>query len=427
MSAPTRLRPTAIALLTLLGLAACGTRPPAATATSSAPAALPAAPEPVSAATPPLQRQPLAADLVEMAYSARQRALFVAAPDWEDENRSQVLRLDPATLAVQARIPLQGKGLGVALDDAAGRLYLTQGFNGAIAVVDTVANRVIQRIPVMEKVNFAQAYAERGLSEQRRAFLLEQLGKFKVSDDYPYKIREMVVDTRHHRLFAPGLGLGFDSVLFVIDTRTLTLEQVLPGFGYNAVGIALDADGGRVFVSNMQGQIITVDAGTLAITATHEVEADQLLNLAYDPQGRRLFGVDQGIDRDAWRNNHLERAYAHRSAGHRVFVFDADSGRTLANLPTGEVPIGLAFDAQAQRLYVANRGGVRVEQGHGTLSAYDTQHYAWLQTLALPPHPNSVVLEQPGRGVFVTVKNDGAGKKAGQPESVVRIEGPWPR
>lgn len=366
--------------------------------------------------------RPTASAVVELAYSPRENALFVSAPDWQDESRSRLLRLAPDSLDIQAEVPLDGKGFGVALDDAANRLYLTQGFNGAISVIDTQGNQLIKRIPVMQKVNFEQLYQEHGLSQTRRDFLLEQLKKWNVVDDFPYKLRELAIDADQHRLFAPGLGLGIDSVLFVIDTETLELEKILPGFGYNAVGIVADPARHRIFVSNMQGQIITLDSRTLEITGTLEVEADQLLNLAYDPATNRLFGVDQGIDRDEWRNNHLEREYAHRSPGHRVFVLDADSGKTLAVMPTDEVPIGLNLDTQRNRLYVTNRGGVRPDSAQGSVTIYDTEAYQPLQTLPLPPHPNSLALDAADNILYVTVKNDGDSAKAGKPEHVVRIQ-----
>lgn len=37
---------------------------------------------------------------------------------------SKILRLHPETLAVQAEIPLERKGFGIALDDAGNRLYV---------------------------------------------------------------------------------------------------------------------------------------------------------------------------------------------------------------------------------------------------------------------------------------------------------------
>lgn len=369
-----------------------------------------------------IQRQALSSALVEMAYSPSQQSLFVSAPDWKEEARSRVLRLDPATLAVQAEIPLQVKGFGVALDDAGKRLYLTQGFNGSVGVVDTQTNRALSSIPVTEKTMLEQTYKQAGISGKRLEFLLKELKRFKITEDYQYRIREVKYDAQTGRLFLPGLGFGVDSVLFVVDTRNNKLEKIIPGFGYNAVGITLDEKGRRVFVSNMQGQLITLNADTLAITSTKEIQADQLLNLVYDGKNNRLLGVDQGIDRDDYRNTHLGHDYAKRSSGHRVFALDADSGKVLASELTGEVPIGLLLDDGNQRLYVANRNGIRVEQGAGTLTVFDSNTLKRLQTVALPPHPNSLALDTRNNVLFVTVKNDGASTKAGKPESVVRIQ-----
>jgi DNA-binding beta-propeller fold protein YncE len=206
-----------------------------------------------------------------------------------------------------------------------------------------------------------------------------------------------------------------------VDTRKQQLEKVIPGFGFYATGIAIDEAGRRVFVSNMQGQLMTLNADTLEITHTQEIEADQLLNLVYDPQGNRLLGVDQGIDRDKPRNNYLGQTYTRRSSGHQLFALDADSGKVLAKVDTDQVPIGLLLDAQQQRIYVTNRNGVRVEKGAGMVTVFDARSPQRINTLALPPHPNSLALDEANHALFVTVKNDGAATKAGTLESVVRI------
>lgn len=409
-------RHLALNLLLAAGIAAAG---PAAIAQPAATRNATAAFSPIEAGQ--LLRRQFGTDVVELAYSASQQALFVAAPNWEDEKKSRLLRLDPATLAVTGEVALTGKGFGVALDDAAGRIYLTQAFNGAISVVDIQAMQLVRQVPMMEKVDFAETFKRLAIPEHRTAALLPQLQRMKMAVDYPWRLREMVVDRQNERVFAPGLGLGLDSTLVVLNTRTLQAEKIIEGFGYNAVGIALDPQRGRVFVSNMRGQVFVVDARTLAITATLEVEADQLLNMVYDPVGNRLIGVDQGIDRDKARLQHLGVEYQRRSAGHRVFVLDADTGATLANLPSAQVPIGLVFDGARQRLYVANRGGVRVKEGAGALTVYDMANYVLLQTLALAPHPNSLALDAAGGQLFVSVKNDENNKKAKEEESVVRI------
>ena len=270
-------------------------------------------------------------------------------------------------------------------------------------------------------MNLHQAYLRHGLTGENLKFLLSELQRFKITDDYLYKVREAKYDARTGRLFLPGLGYGVDSVLFVVDTRTGKLEKTLPGFGFYAVGIALDEKGRRVFVSNMQGQLMTVNVDTLELTSTTEIPADQLLNLVYDPARNRVLGVDQGIDRDKYRNHFLQKTYIRRSNGHRLFALDADSGKLLASEPTDEVPIGILLDERNGRVYVTNRNGVRVEQGTGTLAIFDAATLKRLQTLELPPHPNSLALDTRDRALFVTVKNDGAATKAGKPESVVRI------
>ncbi|HKS34520.1 MAG TPA: hypothetical protein VJS14_12410, partial [Enterobacteriaceae bacterium] len=226
-----------------------------------------------------IQRAAVAPTVVELALSAKQNALFVSSPDWKDEKKSTVLRLDPKTLDVKARIPMAVKGFGVALDDAGNRLYLTEGFNGSVGVVDTAANRSLPSIKLQDEVNIEAAWRKSGMSSEQLDFMLAELKRFKISEGHLYKIREARYDAKTGRLFLPGLGYGVDSVLFVVDTRTGKLEKTLPGFGFYAVGIAIDEKGRRVFVSNMQGQLMTVNADTLALTRTAETQADQLLNL----------------------------------------------------------------------------------------------------------------------------------------------------
>lgn len=368
-----------------------------------------------------IQRAAVAPTVVELALSAKQNALFVSSPDWKDETKSTVLRLDPKTLSVEASIPMAVKGFGVALDDANNRLYLTEGFNGSVGVVDTAANRSLPSIKLQDEVNIEAAWRQSGMGREQLDFMLAELKRFKISEGHLYKIREARYDAKTGRLFLPGLGYGVDSVLFVVDTRTGKLEKTLPGFGFYAVGITLDEKGRRVFVSNMQGQLMTVNADTLALTRTAEIQADQLLNLVYDAKRDRILGVDQGIDRDKYRNLHLNEKYTRRSSGHRLFALNAQDGKVLASVETDDVPISLLLDAQSNRVYVTNRGGVRVAKGAGTLSVFDAETLSLAQTLPLPPHPNSLALDTANGALFVTVKNDGDATKANKPESVVRI------
>ena len=59
---------------------------------------------------------------------------------------SKVLRLDPATLAVQAEIALPAKGFGAVLDDSANRLYVGSTIDAAVLVIDTTTNQVVRTV-----------------------------------------------------------------------------------------------------------------------------------------------------------------------------------------------------------------------------------------------------------------------------------------
>lgn len=382
-------------------------------------AAAPGAYAPIAAAQ--IARQPMAGNIVELAYSARRHALYVAAPDWEDAARSRVLQVNPQTLAIERAIATPVKGFGVALDDAGERLYLSEGSDGSIGVVDLRSGQQSARISLMDKVKFETAWREKGISGPRLNFLLGEIQRFRLSEGYAWRVRELAVDAANHRLYAPGLGFGFDSVLFVIDTRTLRVEKVIDGLGFNAVGIALDAGKGRLFVSNMQGQVKVFDARSLALLRTLEVQADQLLNLAYDATTNRLWGVDQGYDRDKWRDAFLQAEYKHRSPGQRLVALDADTGAIVASAATGVMPVSLALAPERGRVYVTNRGGTHDAVGRGSIGVYDAGSGQLLETLALPPHPNSLAYDAAHRALYVTIKNDQNTKKEGTPEQLARI------
>ena len=369
-----------LAVLAAATMTACGTQ---------APVAKPNAPfQAVQAAQ--IQRAALAPSLYELAYSARQNAVFVASSGGfgDGAGPSKVLRLDPRTLAVLAEIQLPLRGFGVVLDDAANRLYVGNTTEGSVTVVDTASNQVVKTVALMDKVQGAD-------------------GKQK----FPHHLRELVLDPANGRLYAPGLSSD-GSALYVMNTRTLALEKVVPSLGAVATGIALDAADKRLFVSNLRGGLVEIDTRTLAVTKRHTPGADQVLNLAYDAQAKRLYGTDQGLASISERRQKAEPGFV-PTPGNRVVVLDPATARITASLPTGEGPIAPLLDAPRQRLYVSNRGG-------GSLSVFDTASGQLLQTIALPSHPNSLALDSRRNVLYVTVKN-GRNDAKGSNESVVRI------
>ena len=373
-------------------LAGCAQQP---TASTGAAAATPAVTAKTAAQ---VQRQALAKGLYELAYSPRQNALFVASSGGfgPDASPAKVLRLNPQTLAVEGEIPLERKAFGVTYDDASGRLYLGNTVDLSVTVVDTLANRVLGIVQLEGKV---KAKDKDGKDIER----------------YPRDLRELAVDPANQRLFLAGHGGENGSVLYVVNTETLKVDKVLPGLGNaKAPGFAFDAAGQRLFVTNLLGELITISTRTLQITQRVKTDAEQPLNIAYDPGTQRLFVTDQGLENIRAYQAKSIPGFASKNPGNRVLVLDANTGQPLRSIATDAGPMGILLDAPRQRLYVTNRAA-------GKLSVYDARSYALLQTLDLPTHPNSLTLDAQRNVLYVSIKN-GEKDPKGSPESVARVQ-----
>lgn len=356
-----------------------------------APSAFAADQATASASTTAVQRKAVAQGLYELAFSPKQNAVFVASSGGfgDAAGPSQVLRLNPETLAVETAIPLERKAFGVVLDDANNRLYVGNTVDTSVTVVDTATNKSVGIVQLMEK---------------------------KVGKDgkaaYTHDLRELVVDGANNRLYVTGHS-GEGSVLFVVDTQSLKVINTIPGLGNaKAPGLALDAKANRVYTSNLLAEVVIVGTDSGKVEQRFKVSAEQPMNIALDPAGKRLFVTDQGSE--------MIRKYQASSSGleskhpgQRVLVLDRTTGKELASIPTDAGPLGILLDAPRKRLYVTNRDG-------GTVTAYNSDTYKQVATYAVPTHPNSLALDAKKNVLYVTIKN-GDSEPKGSEESVARI------
>ena len=345
---------------------------------------------PTQAATK-VARAEVAPALYELAFSPSRNALFVLSAGGfaADAPASRLLRLDPQSLAIQSELELPLRGFGIALDDAAGRIYVGHGLDAAVSAVDIGGNRVLGTLRLATKVK-----GEDG------------------KEEYPYKLRELLLDPAGERLYLPGLGLK-DSLVYVISTKDLVAEKPITGIGPGATGIALDAAKDRLFVSTLAGQLCTIDRKTRELR--HAVEAggaEQPLNIAYDAASGAVLAVDQGMESLTRYKEKMIPGFKSKNPGNRVVAVEPESGKLLWETPVGEGPVALRLDAERKRLFVTNRGS-------GSVSVLDTGRHSVAETVPLPPHPNSLALDEKTGAVFVSVKIPF--EKIKEKESVARI------
>ena len=368
-------------------------------------------------------RQALAPALYEVAYSPSQDVVYVVSAGGfgPDAPASKVLRLDPKMLDVKGEIPLSVNGFGLVLDDAAHRLYITDTRAGSLTVLDVASDTVVGTVALNEAPDAVSSQKPAKASQAARSGKTSRAGKTakpagEDNKDGMYKYREVVLDRTHNRLYLPGMSLeaGSGGVLKVVDAHTLKVQKVVPGLGFGTTGIALDETAGKLYVSNLVGQLFVVDTGTLAVTGKFEVAADQLLNLAVDRAAGQVLAVDQGMARLDEKRQQDGIAYTPRGKGNQVVAIDPANGQVTRNIAVGTQPVALLLDAERNRLYVSNRDS-------GNVSIIDARTGHLLKSVDLQRHPNSLALNPKTGEVYVTIKNarDAA---HGSNESVARIQ-----
>jgi len=341
-----------------------------------------------SEAEVPILRQEIAPSIFGIEYDPQRNVLYVAeaGPQARTEP-SRILRVNAQTLAVETSIDLSESVFDVLLNDDGSRLYAIHTTDNAFSVIDPARGEVIKTV---------QLTRER-TAEDKDSILV---------------IRKIAVDDKNGRLFLAETTWPH-GVLFVVDANTLAVEKILPNVGLFAMGTALDSAGNRLFIGNMDHEIIVLDTRTLEIVQRWAVNVDQPLSLAYDAQRDLLYISDQG--RDYWTDFMASHAphYTPLGKGHKVVVINAATGDEAGEIKTGKGPLEVLLDTDGTRLFVTQRED-------GSVAVYETATGVQIQHYPLPVHPNSMALDRQGKRLFVTIKDTIENETL--PESVARID-----
>lgn len=305
----------------------------------------------------------------ELAVSPKDNALFVATAQNSSGDGGTVFRLDPATLAVQQSINTELKSFGAAINPQTNVLYIGNTVNGSVTAIDASSGKVLNTLV---------------LDSRKRSETVR-----------PLQPRQVAVDAKTNRVYITGLGP--QSVVWVVDGSTLKLVSTIPNTGKMGTGLAVDSDAQKVYVTNGDGELVTINARTNAIEKKQKIDGDKehfFLNIALDTRGQRAFLTD--------------------SKQAQVLVVDLRNQQVIQRI---DVPESLAvlFNGDRDELNVTHRKA-------GEVSIIDASSYKVKRTVKTPALPNSLALSADGKVLYVSVKQPGSRKAPPKnPDSVMRI------
>ena len=307
----------------------------------------------------------------EMAVSQQENALWVATSQSRKTDKGGVVyRLDPVTLEVTQAIHNDLKPFGATIDNATQTLWFGNTVNSAVTAIDAKTSEVKGRLV---------------LDDRKRSDTVK-----------PLQPRQLVADDTTNTVYITGIGK--QSVIWVVDGATLKLKDTITNTGTFSTGLALDAKAKRLYTTNADGELVTIDTATNKILSRKKLLDDGkehfFINLSLDTAGNRAFVTD--------------------SKAAEVLVIDTRNGNVLAKVAAPE-SLAVLFNPARNEAYVTHRQA-------GKVSVIDAKSYKVVKTFETPTFPNSLALSADGKTLYVSVKQKSTREQeATQPDDVIRI------
>lgn len=307
----------------------------------------------------------------EMAVSQQENALWVATSQSRKTDKGGVVyRLDPVTLEVTQAIHNDLKPFGATIDNATQTLWFGNTVNSAVTAIDAKTSEVKGRLV---------------LDDRKRSDTVK-----------PLQPRQLVADDTTNTVYITGIGK--ESVIWVVDGATLKLKDTITNTGTFSTGLALDAKAKRLYTTNADGELVTIDTATNKILSRKKVQDDGkehfYLNLSLDTAGQRAFVTD--------------------SKQPEVLVVNLKDGSVMQKIAAPE-SLAVLFNPARNEAYVTHREA-------GKVSVIDAKTYKVTKTYDTPVNPNSLALSADGKTLYVTVKQKSTRQQeATQPDDVIRI------
>lgn len=307
----------------------------------------------------------------EMAYSQQENALWLATSQSRKLDKGGVVyRLDPVTLEVTQAIHNDLKPFGATINNTTQTLWFGNTVNSAVTAIDAKTGEVKGRL-VLD---------DRKRTEEVR----------------PLQPRELVADDATNTVYISGIGK--ESVIWVVDGENIKLKTAIQNTGKMSTGLALDSKGKRLYTTNADGELITIDTADNKILSRKKLLDD----------GKEHFFINISLD----TNN--QRAFITDSKAAEVLVVDTRNGNILAKVAAPE-SLAMLFNPARNEAYVTHRQA-------GKVSVIDAKSYKVVKTFDTPTHPNSLALSADGKTLYVSVKQKSTKQQeATQPDDVIRI------
>ncbi|HBE7371892.1 TPA: YncE family protein [Escherichia coli] len=307
----------------------------------------------------------------EMAYSQQENALWLATSQSRKLDKGGVVyRLDPVTLEVTQAIHNDLKPFGATINNTTQTLWFGNTVNSAVTAIDAKTGEVKGRL-VLD---------DRKRTEEVR----------------PLQPRELVADDATNTVYISGIGK--ESVIWVVDGGNIKLKTAIQNTGKMSTGLALDTEGKRLYTTNADGELITIDTADNKILSRKKLLDD----------GKEHFFINISLD------TARQRAFITDSKAAEVLVVDTRNGNILAKVAAPE-SLAVLFNPARNEAYVTHRQA-------GKVSVIDAKSYKVVKTFDTPTHPNSLALSADGKTLYVSVKQKSTKQQeATQPDDVIRI------
>ena len=307
----------------------------------------------------------------EMAYSQQENALWLATSQSRKLDKGGVVyRLDPVTLEVTQAIHNDLKPFGATINNTTQTLWFGNTVNSAVTAIDAKTGEVKGRL-VLD---------DRKRTEEVR----------------PLQPRELVADDATNTVYISGIGK--ESVIWVVDGENIKLKTAIQNTGKMSTGLALDSEGKRLYTTNADGELITIDTADNKILSRKKLLDD----------GKEHFFINISLD------TARQRAFITDSKAAEVLVVDTRNGNILAKVAAPE-SLAVLFNPARNEAYVTHRQA-------GKVSVIDAKSYKVVKTFDTPTHPNSLALSTDGKTLYVSVKQKSTKQQeATQPDDVIRI------